>query len=150
MSLLRELREKEKRNLFKFLRFKVFRKMFFKKSDIKWLENRFEENHLLNYDFPTFDFSEKEFLSLYNQTLKEVQPNLNILDKSSFEEIYKRVDIHLTEYPQGSIIIFSGAIWHIYEAIIKLQKDFKIKYISLTTKKLSISLLREREKKVQR
>lgn len=119
--------------------------MFFKKRDIKWLEKRFEENNLLNYDFPIFDFSEKEFLNLYDETLKEVQPNLNNLDKTSFEEIYKRVTFHLARYPKGSIIIFSGAVWHMYEAIIKLQENFKIKYISLTTKKLSISLLERGE-----
>jgi hypothetical protein len=107
----------------------------FGKSAYDFLVDEFKRKGLHNLDSPLFDFSDEEVREVY----KRASAQAGLIHDRDFDgegKIEFEVERHLYRYGNRSLILISGAAFHIYGAVAALEDRFGAEYISMTPRKL--------------
>ncbi len=104
-----------------------------------YLVNEFTEKGLHNLDSPLFDFDDLEVRNAYDKVTEGSRAKVISRDITGNKNIRGSVLRHLERYGDRSLIIISGAAFHIHGAISYLENNFNAEYISITPRKLNFN-----------
>ncbi|GEM_PF-3408838 len=110
----------------------------FGKPAYDFLVGEFKRKGLHNLNSPLFDFSDKEVRQAYKR-MRNTPPGVIQRDLDLAGEIEQSVERHLDSYGDRSLVLISGAAFHIYGAVGNLERRFGVEYLSMTPKKLGFS-----------
>ncbi len=113
-------------------------KKFFQDEAYYYLVNVFEKKGLCNTKSPFFDFNDLMVRESYEQAKSAAKPRIIKEDLESNRHIEETVKKHLGFYRGRSLIIISGAGFHIWGATKTLENRFNAEYISVAPKKLNL------------
>ena len=106
-------------------------------DSIDRLISLFKKGGYYNLPSPLYELSDPQVFRLYSHLQSTTSPHVIPPDTSSWMEIKQAIKDHIAKYGDGALIIISGAAAHIWGAIPELEKDFGIRYISVTPRKLT-------------
>lgn len=121
----------------------------FQEQDFYYLSSEFEKRGLCNKESPLFDFNDLAVREAYEQAKLVAKPRVIEADMESSRHIEETVKKHLEFYGGRSLIIISGAGFHIWEAARNLENKLDVSYISVTPKKLNLKEHAERKEAIR-
>ena len=104
-----------------------------------YLVDEFTTKNLYSTQSPLFDFNDPVIRQCYEETKVTAKPEIIPRDTQSNYDIEDAVKRHLDKYGDRSLIIVSGAGWHIWGATKTLEDKFDAEYISITPEKLDFN-----------
>jgi len=117
----------------------------FEAGAYNYLASEFKRKGLHNLGSPLFDFSDREVREAYERASAQ-RGLIHNRDFDGAGKIEFEVERHLYLHGNKTLILLSGAAFHIYGAVEVLENRFDAGYISVTPKKINLGDVLESNK----